>query len=410
MLALLASAATALSVRREIDAPNRVVALPDYGFHSGGAFSFRLMGSNLTGIAILLAPFLNVTRFTFTDAFSAAFCRDPASAPGGYLSEFQPGPVRQWGGTVGALGIYVPLVVNCHAQAFAVDMAARNPDSYLDARESFLPYMYAALCLVNLALALALMVNAVCHWRLRIGSHSALAVGLCLRALAQYLCARIWAARIVTETVPGGFTFVVGMAEVLALSVYFTVNGLIVAGWGTYRETIGQSDWLPILNVSWVFFLVKWLTSLDYQSPFLLVIGGVMGMWYIEFISEWVEVPARLLREEHPLDAPARAKLELALRFGREYAKLLLCGVGLAGVELMAWLWAPVASLAEEVLHFAITCVGLRHLWIRAEHEGTQFADVEIEDGTDVKIIEEPDQEPALAFVARAGADAFVEL
>jgi hypothetical protein len=72
----------------------------------------------------------------------------------------------------------------------------------------------------------------------------------------------------------------------------------------------------------------------------------------------------------------------------------------LAVLNLVFSLWTSVAILWEELLYFGFTCLDLYYFWIRRAHAGLNVTEEEVEE-RNVKLVEEPCQEPILAFLTR---------
>jgi hypothetical protein len=406
MLPLLPGLIFSLSARREIKSTESVIRLPDYGFQADGLFSFRILGTNLTGISILLIPYFTLDRVS-TSALATAICLSPSSFSEGYISHFKAGPVPQWEGTVESAGIYIPVVINCHARAFTVDMSMRNPDSYLDLRESFLPYFFVILCFVNLTAVVGLVGNSIAHLEFRISAHSALAAACAVRAISHYLCSWYWTVGIATEAVALRLAYFKDMVQVVSLSALFTVNSLFAAGWGIYRERITQADWLPMMNLSWMFFVSKLMAMRESSAVWVLfaLIAGVLGLFFFDQVSEWLTIPAGILQAVETYDVAAIAKLQLIMEFGKGFREVLVWGLALAIFVWVFAIWSSVAILGEELLYLGLTALDVYHFWIRRSHAGARI--VGMEEGHEPEageaiMVEEPGKGPALVFLVRA--------
>jgi hypothetical protein len=391
MIALFVSAVLCLFANRQVAESESIVALPEYGFERQGVFHFRAAGPNMTGLRILLADYFDTDRRTFTGTFFSSVCLDPQSF-NGHISPGAVGNLLGWDGAVNATGVYVPLVFNCHSRAFTVDMSLHNPDSYLDLREAFLPHMYRWLCVVHSIIAVALVFNSVSHLQFRIGAHSGLAASCSLRAISNYVSSNHWSSLVLTEAPYWPSWIWMWVLHVASLTSFFTVNGLLLSGWGVYRESVAESDWIPLLYVSCFFQIARSLASGAGLVLWIVFgsIAAVLAACYLEHINEWLIIPTRLLRTAGKSDPVARAKLILVLRFGRSFTRLVFWAVVFVVLKIVLAVWTSITIFVEEMIYLAFACVDLYFFWIRPTHYGIKEEVFETEGTADVTLIDEP--------------------
>jgi hypothetical protein len=391
MIALFVSGVLALFARRQVAESESIVALPDYGFEKLGVFRFRAAGANITGIRILLADYFDTDRRTFTGTFFSSVCLNPESF-NGQISPMGAGSLLGWDGTVNGTAIYIPLVLNCHSRSFTIDMSLYNPGSFLDIREAFLPGMYLWLCVMHSLIAVALIFNSLSHLQFRIGAHSGLAASCSLRAISNYMSSGHWSSLVLTDAPSWPSWIWVWALHIASLTSFFTVNGLLLSGWGIYRETITESDWLPLLYITWFFQLARSLASSASVVMWIIFgsIAGVMGACYLEHINEWLIVPATLIKAVGKSDAVARAKLIMVMRFGRSFTSLVFWAVVFVLLKIVLAIWSSITIFVEEMLYFAFTCVDLYFFWIRPAHHGTTEETETVEEISKVTLIDEP--------------------
>jgi hypothetical protein len=252
-----------------------------------------------------------------------------------------------------------------------------NPESFLDIRESILRVLYRWLCFVHFAFGLGFVVNFLVNLEFRIDPHFYLAVSFCLRALSNYVSFTYWSSLMLTEDSSWSSWLPVWFFQILSTTGLVTVNGLLLSGWGIYREKLSQPECVAVIYMVWLFQLARAFAShraLPMQV-FFGAIAAVMVACFVDHINGWRAVATRLLPLVEVIDAAARAKLEMALRFGRVFSRVVSCGVALAALEFVLCTWSAVAAIYEEMLYFALSCADVHFFWIRAEHGGGAAAD-----------------------------------
>jgi hypothetical protein len=256
----LLSAASSFSRTVDIDSYSSLEALPDYGFNPGGLFSFQLTGLNVSGVVIHLASYAESGSHTLPSSFYMTMCHQASNFDPRYIHSFHSGS-DTWIGHVFETGIFAPIVANCRSFSFAVHMSARNAHSWLDIRSSFVPYTYAGFSLLYPTFAFAMVANGLLNFRFHIRAHSALTCSILFRAASIYASGRLWLSRIESEEVQWESDILVAILSICSLSTFFTINALLLSGWGTYRDRVEHSDWLPLLNLTFVFFFMKMLAT-----------------------------------------------------------------------------------------------------------------------------------------------------
>jgi hypothetical protein len=251
-------------------------------------------------------------------------------------------------------------------------MEVYNPESYLDSRDAFLPRMYECLGRLAVCAFVGFLLNSITHPRFRISVHSWLVLVFCLRAVSHFVSARYWELFSVTKSPSFGDKLPVWVWEILSLSGMFTVNGLLLAGWGIYRTTIENDDVLPLLNMCWIFFVAKRLAGCS--SVILSGVAGLiaiwMGAWYMKHIKEWLVVPLGLVEPVGKMDEAAQRKLDLAVRFGAWFAHWAQAVGVFVVLKFMLSLRSSSTALIEEMFYLALMCMHVWLFWIRKDHEG----------------------------------------
>jgi hypothetical protein len=372
----------------------RVVTLQDYGFETNGSFSLRVGGGNISGVCVLLPRMVRSLRHMLDGVNCTNITVDILKSPIGS------GRSLVWDGLIEMTGTYVPIILNSECHSFTVELDLYNPDSHLDHRDSFLPDMYFVLSVVSIVIAGSLLLNRISHWRFRIDVHSWLIASLCLRSVSLYVNSSYWSCIRFNGHVPLTFTLSVKALHIASLSGRFTIHALLLSGWGTYRETVTDVDYLVPLNLSWIFFLAKSFASCE-----CLEIGCscaftamIMGWHYHMYICRWLAIPSRLIVELKNQDEVAHSKLEVVQHFGNIFRSLIYIGLLLIISGELGHVRHSTLEVVEESLYLSLSLSELYFFWIcdvAKPYDIYQHRSP----FTSVRMLEEPGQGPVVVFL-----------
>jgi hypothetical protein len=366
LIAVIVRLMSSLTAVRKVGEADIVTVLPDFGFDANGDFFFRISGVNVSGFFIVLSR----NRAELDRTFDSV-CRNRSSFRG-LVSSPETGQTLEFDGKVDFAGVYFPAIFNCEAHAITVDMELRNDKSYLDSRDSFLPKMYEFLCVLSAFAAFAFVINSLSHPQFRISVHSCLALAFAVRAISHYASAEHWSLLIIEKRPPFTSSVPVHLWHVFSLSIDFTVNSLLLSGWGIYRTSIGKDDVLLPLNLSWIFFSSKMITSCD--SLLISVLFGSVAVsmagWYVGNVCGWFSVAWKMMEEVGKSDAIAQKKYGLALGFASWFTRWLFGVCVFVVLKCVLSIRSSVTVLVEELFYVALMCIHVCFFWIGRSREG----------------------------------------
>jgi hypothetical protein len=395
LIAIVVGLVSSLTIVRKVGETDMVTVLPDFGFGANGEFFFRVSGVNVSGVFVVL-----VRNRVELDGTFHSVCRNWSSFRG-LISPPKTGLFVEFDGKIDFAGVYFPGIFNCEAHAITVEMELRNEESYLDSRDSFLPKMYQCLCVLSAFAAFAFVINSLSRPQFRISVHSCLALAFAVRAISHYASAEHWSSLILEKRPSFRASVPVHLWRVFSLSVDFTVNSLLLSGWGIYRASIGRDDVLLPLNLSWIFFSSKMIasggslmTSIAFGSLALAV-----AAWYVANACGWFSVAWKMMDEVGKTDAIAEKKFGLAVGFASWFMRWLFAVCAFVGLKCVLLVRYSVTVLVEELLYAALMCIRVCFFWIRrSREEVTVNLDQEI---SMLTMIHGPDEPSPSVYVIR---------
>jgi hypothetical protein len=129
-----------------------------------------------------------------------------------------------------------------------------------------------------------------------------------------------------------------------------------------------------------------------------------MSVFYTDHITEWLTVPARLFHEFDTVEWTIIRKLQLMLSFGTGFKELIMLALALCIFKFVLSIWSSLSIVGEELIYLGFAYLDLYHFWIRQSHSGIDFVVEEQHrqiGESDLGLLEEPNQEPVLVFLAR---------
>jgi hypothetical protein len=163
---------------------------------------------------------------------------------------------------------------------------------------------------------------------------------------------------------------VVGV-QIASLCCLFTLNGLILCGWGIYHESLGDINIIPIVNVCLNGCIFKKLIAIsDHRFwLFFLIPFIVYCTLYLGYNNRAILVAQNLLEEIGRLDLAVEATLLLLIRFGRQLGRLLVVSLIIGCSVATISSFDSTRVLTEElIINFAVAVLDAQYFWITKDH------------------------------------------
>lgn len=370
---------------------------PGFGFLMNGQFKFYCYGENLSHTYVIMAyedqvPSNPTTLLEFCQTDTLLRTTFPLSKKlANATSDF-------YSGAIVLPDVYVPIILNCKKSVMKVEVSLRNPNSFLDSRDQFLPYFFACFSLLYGTVVIIWIVNSMLFRQFEIKCHYCLAGIAALKGAELYAKATFWTNLINhEESIIRRFT--VELFSGLVNSLFFTLNGVLVAGWGTYRDTVTQDFATSIFVICASFYVIKAIGHGDSDFGwlvFLVAIGSVCIL-YTNIINALVMIANELQETIGERDSVANNKLTMAVKFGRQFSFFISIFV----ISAMYIMFLPFSRsfdlTIEELFYACVTAIDLVSFLFKKEHEGTGTEAVRRE--ISVAQIKEPDDAETLALI-----------
>jgi hypothetical protein len=383
----------------QIGLRDRFLKLPSFGFSKGGHFLIRVLAMNLSGVRAYFLP------RSYDGVFAAPidmsrFCRQMFPEPP--IMSFESENLTTWEGTVPFSVTVVPFIANCRGARVTITAKLTNPGTFLDSRELPIPEMYVLLTFVYAVLCLIFIGNQLLFPRFFVGLHTCLGVCCVLKAVSCYFVANEWYWKGIRDDHITSLTFFIQILRVCSHTLFFTVSGLAVVGWGSYRDRIPLNEALNIFMVCMCFFATRALMTHTLNialCAILVVISTTSLFMYIYMAYCGLVSAARMEALFWQADEGVMIwKLELVLKFGG-WASVWTCVMLCVRIY---WLvmpsWAFLETLMDEGLIFALFVINMVCFLYKSEYREWRTNDCEtgtgppsVEDESVLRFLMEPD-------------------
>lgn len=372
---------------------------PSYGVDNG-YFEYRISGKlNKTNIKIKLFPIKEFKKIRNSLAREA--CRKFGTA--GYvfnvtskLTGTFPIPKKE---------VYVPVVGNCNKNVFKVTLKFWNENSFLDFRETNIPWNFMIICVFNIVIIVLWIHNTIINYRFFIKVHLMMGFAICLNLLKLVIRTKYWSNKIVNEESSLFRFFVDSGFSAFSNSFLLTVNAIAILGYGTYRENISFYDIISMFNICLLFFGMKIIIELidDFLiwCPLLFVSMNII-FTYFDMINNAIIAVFYMSSDFDDENSPEYKKFQLIIDFGRNFISQFAAIILVAGLTLLMDAWKVTKVTFEEVYYCLVILNDTKYFLIReALHKGNSNIEHEEKNENALVYIKDPVEDHLTAISNR---------
>lgn len=345
--------------------------LPSFGMKKGSKVQINMKGDNLSDYLLVLMNASGKRAISTEDDLSNACKREFSKSNQVLFVMRSPNCSSNWNLSISSETIIIPYFFNCQSNhsKVAISINYSNPNGFSDFREQGSFYLLRALSMVYPMLSAIWFINTVFYTQIYTDIHQFMTFLPLFKGGSLFLESEMLKRRNENGFIDFADFFATMFASVFTYSSVFSLTGMAISGWCSYRGVLTLYEFMFYSLTSIVFFVTYALCQqTDEVRTYLLliVISSISALLYIIQILKSIQTANKLWWRTN--DYTMKRKIELVLGFSKQFLISLITTITINAISIRNGWWNNFRSLIIESGFLSLFLIQAEFFFYRKEY------------------------------------------